>query len=221
MAALYFFLLGLSTGLVVLTLSACRRVSPVWLRTLLVLTGLFIASRYVAMALFAAADDPQRVWGWRHSWFATSLGLPLTAAVAVDQLIRHPAMTPMKLLRWLAPFLAVYAVVIIAAPVTAAPDRVAGWTLHLTPGWQRLLGLTHLLFTASFLTVSVLLMRKMPSAPIRIALGGLAAGFVLLAVDGVLSALGLWYFRPYLFSELLTLFAIWHAYDTASSLSSA
>lgn len=216
MAALYFFLLGLSTGLVVLTLSACRRVSPAWLRGLLVLTGLFIASRYVAMALFAAADDPHQVWRWRHSWFATSLGLPLAASFAVDQLIRHPAMTPMKLLRWLAPFLVVYVAIIVAAPITASPDRVAGWTLHLPAGWQRLLGLTHLLFTALFLTVTVLLMRKIPSTPIRIALGGLAAGFVLLAIDGLLSALGVWYFRPYLFSELITLFAIWHAFDIAT-----
>ena len=216
--AIYLFLLGLAAGMTFLTVSSYRRVSPTWLRWLLTISGLFVASRYLAMALFAATDSPQRVWGFRHCWFATSLGFPLAASFAVDQLIRHPAMTPTKLLRWLAPFLAVYAAVIFVAPMTASPDRIAGWTLHLTAGWQRLLGTTHLVFTGLFLAMAGLMMRKIPSHPIRIALAGLALGFVCLALDGLLAALRVWYFRPYLFSELFMLLALWHAFDTASSL---
>ena len=216
--AIHLFLLGLAAGVALLTVTSYRRVSPAWLRWLLTLSGLFVASRYLAMALFAATDSPQRVWGFRHCWFATSLGFPLAGAFAVDQLIRHPAMTPAKLLRWLAPFLAIYAAVILVAPMTASPDRIAGWTLHLTTGWQRLLGATHLVFTTLFLAIALMLMRKIPSKPIRIALAGLSVGFVLLALDGVLSALHVWYFRPYLFSELFMLLALWHAFETASSL---
>ena len=177
-----------------------------------------IISRYVTQVLFAVADRPERVWALRHCWFATSLGFPLLSAFAVDQLIRHPAMTPTKLLRWLAPFLVIYGAIVLAAPMTASPDPVAGWAVHLVPWAQRLLGATHLAFTAAFIGACVLLMRKIPSAPIRVALLGLVAGFALLSLDGILSALRIWYFRPYLFSELAMLLALWHAYDTAASL---
>ena len=216
--AIYLFLLGLAAGIALLTVSSYRHTSPAWLRWLLTLSGLFVASRYLAMALFAATDTPQRVWGFRHCWFATSLGFPLAATFAVDQLTRHPAMTPTKVLRWLAPFLAVYATVILVAPMTASPDRIAGWTLHLSTGWREVLGITHLSFTVSFLVIVFMVMRKIPSRPIRVALGGLAGGFLILTLDGLLSALHVWYFRPYLFSELFMLLALWHAFDTASSL---
>ena len=217
-AGAYLFLLGLASGIAALTISAFQRVSPPWLKGLLAASGLFVISRYVALALFATAESPDRVWAWRHCWFATSLALPLQSAFAVDQLLRHPAMSPKKLLAWLAPFLIAYSAVILFAGVTPAPDRVVGWSLRLEPWWQRLLSATHGLFVMGFLGAALLLMRKVPSRPIRVALLGLALGIGALALDGVLLALGGWYFRPYLYSEMLALFAIWHAFETGAAL---
>lgn len=218
MAGLYMFLLGLAGGVTLLTLSSFRRVSPPWLRWLLIATGLLVIGRYVAMACFATATSPEAVWGLRRLWFATSLALPLQSAVAVDQLLRHPAMTPKKLLVWLSPWLLVYSAVILAGPTIPVADRVIGFSLRLAPGWQRLLAVAHGLFVAGFVAACLLFVRKVPARPIRVALLGLVAAQLCLALDGLLVASGAWYFRPYLYSELLMLAALWHAYETASAL---
>ena len=218
LAGLYLFLLGLASGVALLTLTAYRRVSPAWVKGLLIVSGSFVITRYVTMALFATADSPQRVWALRHCWFATSLGLPLSSVFAVDQLIRHPAMSPKKLLGWCAPFLIAYGVVIVFATATPVPDRVVGWAVRLTPGWHLVLSAVHLVFILAFLGVCAMLIRKVPSRSIRIALLGLALGQSALALDGMLLSIGAWYFRPYLYSEILTLFALWHAYETAATL---
>ena len=217
LAGLYLFLLGLASGFALLAISAYRHVSPGWVRWLLIVSGLLVIGRYDAMAAFATAADPQHVWALRHLWFATSLALPLASALAVDQLIRHPAMTPHKLLVWLAPFLASYGAVMLFGEMVSGPDRVVGWTVHLAPGWQRLLGMTHAVFVLVFLTGCGLLVRKLPSGPIRIALLGLMLSQAALAFDGLLSAFGGWYFRPYLYSEMFTLLALWYAYETSAS----
>ena len=218
LAGIYLFLLGLASGMAVLTLTAYRRVSPAWLRWLLIASGAFLISRYLAMAFFATTESPERVWGWRHCWFATSLGLTLSSVFAVDQLIRHPAISPKKLLAWYSPFLIIYGAVILFAQMTVVPDKVAGWAVRLSPGWQRLLSTTHGVFVLAFLSICALLMRKIPSRPIRTALLGLILAHGVLAMDGTLMALGVWYFRPYLYSEMLALFALWHAYETSASL---
>ena len=219
MTGAYLFLLGLAGGLALLSISAYRHVSPAWLRGLLIGTGLFVFSRYVAMALFTSPDAPQRFWVLRHCWLATSLGLTLSSVFAVDQLVRHPAMSAKRLLRWFAPFLIIYALVILVGPMTPVSDRfVGGWVPRLSPGWQRLLSVTHSLFVTGFTGASLLLIRKIPSWPIRLALGGLVAAHLYLAADGLLLMLGRWYFRPYLYSEMLALLALWNAYETAAAL---
>ena len=218
LAGAYLFLLGLASGAALLTASAFRRVSPPWLKALLTAGSFFVIGRYVTLALFATAGSPERVWGWRHCWFATSLVLPLQSAFAVDQLLRHPAMSSKKLLGWLAPFLIAYSAVILFADAEPVPDRVVGWSLRLAPAWQATLAVTHGLFVAGFLGVCALLMRRIPVRPIRIALLGLAVGQACLALDGLHLALGAWYFRPYLYSELLMLLALWHAYETGTTL---
>ena len=218
LASAYVFLLGLASGIAFLAITSYRRVSPAWLKWLLIAGGVFVISRYLAMALFATTESPERVWEWRRCWFATSLAIPLSSVFAVDQLIRHPAMSPKKLLAWYSPFLISYGAVILFAQMTALPDKVAGWAVHLSPGWQRLLLATHGVFVLVFLGTCILFMRKIPSRPIRIALLGLALGQSALALDGLLTAFGVWYFRPYLYSEMLALLAIWHAYETSFSL---
>ena len=219
-AAAYLFLLGLAAGVSLLTLTAYRHVSPAWWRWLLFAAGLFVMTRYVTMALFTTPEAPQRFGALRPCWYATSLGLPLASVVALDQLIRHPAMTPKRLLTWFSPFLAAYGAVIVFGQAVIVPDdRVIGWTLHLEPAWRAALSLTHTIFILGFIGLCVLTSLKLPSRPIRTALALLVLGQAFLGFDGLTLALGQWYFRPYLFSELVMLLALWHAYETSGSLS--
>ncbi len=219
-AGAYLFLLGLASGLALLTVTSYRHVSPTWLKWLLTVAGFFVISRYVTMALFTAEDAPQRFWALRHCWFATSVGLTLPGVFAIDQLLRHPALTPKTLLRWFSPFLAVYAAVILFGSVTPARDPSGGWTLHLDGWWRWLVSVTQGSFVLGFIVTAASLMRKIPSLQIRIALLGLILGYGYLAFDGVLVASGRSYFRPFLFSEMVTLIALWHAYETSARLQS-
>ena len=218
LAGAYLFLLGLASGLALLTLSAYRRVSPRWLRSLLFALGLLVIGRYLTLALFTQPDAPQRFWPLRHLWFGTSVGLTIPSVFAVDQLIRHPAMTPKKLLQWFSPFLAVYGAVMLLAPLRPAFDPVAGWSLRLSGGWQALLSAVQGVFVVGFVGACALFFKKIPSAPIRVSLVWLAAAQVSLALDGLIPAVGGWYVRPSLYSEMLALLAIWHAYETSGRL---
>ena len=214
---IYLFLLGLACGITVLTTLGYRHVTPSWLRGFLIATGLFTASRYVAMALFTAADAPSRFWGWHYCWFASSLGLTIPSVFAVDQLLRHPAMTPTKLLRWCAPLIAIYAAVILFGRVSPGQDPL-GWVPRLGGAWQLALSVTQGLFVVSFIATCGLFMVKVPSRPIRIGLFGLALAQSYLALDGIILALGHAYFRPYLYSDILALLAIWFAFETGAAL---
>ena len=200
-AAWYLFLLGLAMGLVVLLLTAYLSISPGWLRWLLLASGVFAASRYLVMALFAISPAPQDLWGLRACWFATSIGLTLPGVVALDQLVRHPAMTPKKLLKGYAPFLAAYLAVILLGRYELVPDPIAGYSPTLVGGWRWAL--------------AAMVGRKLPVPRIRLALGWLMAAYSYLSVDGFVRAAGGWYVRPYLYSECLALWAIWFALDTA------
>ncbi len=218
MVSLYVFLLGLASGIALLAITAYRHVSPAWLKWLLIAMGLFVLSRYVAMACFTTPDAPQRVWPLRYCWFATSVGLTLPSVLVIDQLLRHPAMSPKKLLIWFCPFLLVHSAVILFGDATPVPDRIVGWMPRLSPFWQGLLSLTQAVFVIGFVGICLALVRKFRSRPIQTALLWLAMAHVYLGVDGVLLAMGRWYVRPFLFSEMLTLLALWHAYDTSARL---
>lgn len=215
--SLYLFLLGLACGITALTTLGYRRVSPDWLRLFLIATGLFTASRYVAMALFTSADAPDRFWLWHYCWFASSIGLTIPSVFAVDQLLQHPAMTPTKLLRWCAPLLFIYAAVILFGHVSPARDPL-GWVPHLHGAWRMVLGATQGVFVIGFLVICGLFMSKVPSPPIRVGLLALALAQGYLALDGILLALGRSYFRPYLYSEIFALLAIWLAFDIGARL---
>lgn len=217
MVSAYLFLLGLASGLALLAITAYRRVSPIWLRWLLIAAGLLMLSRYLTMALFTHPEAPQRFWALRHCWFASSIGLTLPSLFAIDQLVKHPAMTPRKLLHWYAPFLAVYAAVIGWGPFTPQPNPFGGWLPMLNPAWRGVLSIVQSVFVVGFIGVCLMLMRKLPSRSIRIALLGLALSYSYLGVDGLLLALGGSYFRPFLYSEMVTLLAIWHAFETGAS----
>ncbi len=153
-----------------------------------------------------------------NGWFASAIGLALPSVVAVDQLVKHPAMTPQRLLLYLAPFLAAATAVMLFGTYAAHPDPLVGWTLRLGPAWRALIAVSQGVFVVGFIGVSLMIMRKFPSRPTRLALLGLVAGHVYLGIDGLVLALGGSYFRPYLYSEMLTLIAIWHAYETGATL---
>ena len=183
LAGAHLFLLGLAGGLSLLTLTSYRRVSPAWLRWLLIVSALVMFSRYVATAAFVTTTSPERLRVLRHvGWFVTLLGFIVPSVFAVDQLLRHPAMTPKKLLVRFLPFL--------AAASIAAPFQWWRWILHGS-------------FALAFAAFCVLLIRKIPSWPMRLALLGLAIGQSYLAFDG-------------LYAEMAMLLALWFAYETAA-----
>ncbi len=214
----YLFLLGLATGLGVLAITSYRRVSPNWLKGLLFACGLFVIARYVTMAIVTSAESAQPYWGLFRCWFGSSVGLTIPSAVAVDQLLRHPAMTPKKLLGWLSPWLIAYAAIVLLGTGSPVQDPVAGLTPQLTPMWRLLLVLAQLTFVAGFLALAGFFFTKVPTVAIRIPLALLIAAHLCLAVNGVI----LWYgrgdVRPSLYSEMAALVVLWYAFDTAARL---
>lgn len=183
------FLLGFAGGLALLTVTSFRRVSPSWLQWLLMAVGLFTIGRYVTMAL-ASMFPEQSLPRWlSSSWgLVKFVSFTLPAVFAVDQMLRHPAMTPKRLLRWYVPL-----------PLVAAVGAAWGHRVLMAIQTASLVGVAG---------VCVLLMRKIPSPPIRRALLGLALGCGYLGVDNRL------------YPELLALAAIWHAYETSASAQS-
>ena len=213
--AWYLFCLGLAVGVVLLAMAAYLTVSPRWLRWLLLASGVLAAGRYMTMALLAVSPHPQELrWAWR-CWYGTSIGLTFPSLVALDQLVRHPAMTPRKLLQWYAPFLAAYLAVLVFGHMDIVRDPMVGNVVRLG-GWAlRLLAFTQAWFVLAFLGMAGLLLKKISSQPIQIALVFLLAAYAYLGLDGVLVTLGRWYLRPFLFSEIFALLAIWLALETA------
>lgn len=132
----YLFLLGLAAGLTILTATAYRRTSPAWLRGMLLACAALMLGRYVALAAHTSPDAAERFEVLRRFWFASVIGLTLPSVFAVDQLVKHPAMTPMRLLRWCAPFLAASAAILLLAPLRLMPDSVGAWAVHLEAPWR-------------------------------------------------------------------------------------
>lgn len=184
------FLLGLAGGLAVMTVAACRRVFPRWLMASLLACGALVATRYVALA----AAAPQ-VTAWRGAlWQSGMIGMSWPAIAAVDQLVRHPAMTPTRLLQWYLPFLL---------------------TFGLTMPWPIAASIAQGLFAVAFIGVCAWLIRKLPSQPIRLALAGLAVGQAGLVLSGLCAMVGGWKERSLLVAEMLMWLALWHAFETA------
>ena len=182
-AASELFFAGLAAGLTILAMTAFISVSPRWLRWLLLACGMATISRYLATAAFAVNAHPSGEALWSRCWLAASIGLTFPCAVALDQLVRHPAMSPKKLVRWYAPFFLAFALGILLE-------------------WRWLLTVTHILFTGGVLWIGALLIRKLTSQPIRLALAGLMATSTYLLVDS-------------LAAEMLAIVALWVAFDVA------
>jgi hypothetical protein len=211
----YLFAVGLAAGLAVLPLGAYLAVSPGWLRALLAACALLTISRYLAMAVFALSPDPESLSCWRPCYFATAIGLTFPGLVAMDQLIRHPAMTPQKLLRMYAPFFAAYAVILLFGRFVTVAHPLVGSRPILMGFWVAALALVQSLFVAAVLGIGATLIGKIPVPRIKVALGGLMLSYALLALDGLLILTGASAWPAYLFSESVTLVALWFAFDTA------
>ena len=208
----YVFCLGLAVGLTLLMMTAYLRVSPRWLSRLLLVSGVFVASRYVAMVVFAFNQAPQPLWLWSRCWFATAVGLTFPGAVALDQLVRHPAMTPKKLLRWCAPFLVAYMAALVGGRMALVPDPFFGVRPHLI-GWARpLLAMTQSAFVLLFLWIGAQLLRKVPASSVRFAVALLMLSYGTLALCHGVSARQA---QLFLFPEMLTMLALWCAFDIA------
>jgi len=222
----YLFLLGLACGVALLTITSYRRVSPWWLRWLLFACGVFVISLYAALAVSLATRTPTQSLLFAEiftsCWFfAGYLALALPSIFAIDQLLRHPSMTPKKLLGWLSPFLAVYILVLLFRNVTPpSPVGTGNSVAPVVVGWYRSLLLIHSFFVISFVSASVFFMRKVPSPPIRLALLGLVVGQSYLGVDGLRFVFGPDDLQPFLYSHLVMLLALWHAYETSAKLQS-
>ncbi len=215
----YLFCVGLAAGIAILALTSYATLSPRWLKWIVLASGVFAASRYLAIAICALHPDASSSWILRRCWFGTSVGLTLPSVVALDQLVRHPAMSPTKLLQRFAPFLAGYAAVLIFGSFDAQPDLLLGMHLHLV-GWAAVfLAIIQSCFVLLFLGLSILIIRKLPVRRIQLAIAGLMLAHLYLGVDGVLESAHLWSVRPFLFSEILALLAIWWALQTARSSS--
>ena len=217
-AGAYLFLLGLACGVSLLPLSLYTGLSPRWVRWSLVLVGSLAAGRYLAMAAFAVIDDPQRIWMWHRLWFGSAIGLTLPGVFALDALVRHPAMTPKKLLRRLAPLLAAYAILALFAQAHPVQDRLMGWKIELEPAGRIVAALVQAAFVAGMIGVCAILIRKVPVPEIRGALALLALAYAALAVDGIVLAVGGWYARPFLYTEMLASLSLWHAFRTAAAI---
>ena len=220
----YLFLLGLAGGLAILPLTAYARVTPGWVRWLLMAAGIFTAGRYVALAyIMMFAGGPVEIG---QLWFGSTVGLTLPSVFAVDALVRHPAMTPKKLLLRFSPFLAAYAALLlfargdvivyrIAQGSTVIPDRV----FLLAPVWRMFAFVVQALFVIGFVGLCLLLVKKIPVQAIQSALLILAAAHSYLGVVGLLLATrGWWFTAPFLAPEMLVLLALWYAFQIADSL---
>ncbi|MBI4354692.1 MAG: hypothetical protein HY595_05580 [Candidatus Omnitrophica bacterium] len=182
MSPLDVFLLGLASGLTILTITAYRRLSPRWLRWLLIVMALLLLSGYATLA-HVTVDESWLRW-WR---LIRSVGLTLPGVFAVDQLIRHPAVTPKKVLRWYSPWFIAYGI------------------MSFTPWWRWTTPVVTSGFGLVLLWISGMVIRKLPDRRIRLALISLSLAYLVMGLSGLLLA------------DMLVLLALWSAYETSAT----
>lgn len=185
----------------VLAISGYRHASPAWLRWLLIGSGTLLVGRYTAMAVELSNFQVQH-WIFDCRWIARFVGLTLPAVFAVDQLIRHPAITPKKLLRGYAVLLSIY---------------LAAYGLRAMPGAEAIFFSIEFAFPFVIAGLCLMLMRNIPSPPIRRVLLILTLTYVCLGVTTPFA----WYYErsedlyEFVFAEMIGLVALWHAFETA------
>ena len=214
----YCFLLGLSTGATILTITSYRRVSPAWLKWLLMGSGMLLITHYLTLALLTTPAPLHDTWPLRFVWHTMSMTLLFPGVMAIDQLLRHPAMSPKTLLTWLAPVLTADAVIGSLARLTVTPNPAGGWISSLDSGSMLLGTLLHEAVLVTAIAACLLLIRKPLPRLMRQALAGLAGGFAVFGIMLALFAARQWLQIPLLLSEVLLLLALWYAYETGAEL---
>ena len=155
---LYLFLLGVAGGIALLPLTAYRRVSPRWLRWLLRAFSVSLIGCYGSTAAFEATQwKTVTEWALRSIWLVHTLGFLLPSVFAVDQLVRHPAMSPRRLLLW------------------STPVIIACGLIVMMPRWHQS-RIIDAGISIGFIGLCGLILRKFPSFPGRKALLTLTAG---------------------------------------------
>lgn len=215
---LYCFLLGLSAGVALLATTSYRRVSPTWLKWSLLASGTLLMAHYLTLALFTSPTPPQHLWALRFLWHLMPITLLFPAVMAIDQVLRHPAMSPTTLLKWLAPFLVADILMIVLAQSTVIPHPITSWMLSMDRGFVILSTLLHEAILVTVISVCLLVIRKPLPHLMRQALGVLALGCTVLGLALTLVAARAWDRIPLLISELLMLLALWHAYEAGAEL---
>ena len=92
------FLPGIACGMSLVLLTSFRTISTREIRWVLIACGLLLVSRYISLA----STSPRYILG--AEWFRLleierTLGLWVPYAISLDQVLRHPAMTPKRVLR--------------------------------------------------------------------------------------------------------------------------
>ena len=214
-AGWYVFFAGVAVGGVLLASTAYAHVSPAWLKWLLLASAALAVSRYVSMTVFAVSFDPSPPWLWSRCYYATTIALTFPGFVAMDQLVRHPAITPKKVVMCYAPFFIMNAAVLLCGTTQIVPHPLVGGRPRFTGAWPALLGFSQAAFLLCLFGAGVMLMRKLPASRIKFALGILLGAYAVLGICGVFAHRSATPLQPYLWAELLTFAAIWFALDTA------
>ena len=211
----YGFFLGLAAGMAVRAATAYRTVSPRWLRWLLLGLAALVASRYVTLMVWANSAEPSR-WLWlRHCWLASIVALPLPSLLALDQLVRHPSWSAMRILRYCSPVLVLYALIMLFGPGALQPHPLAGWVPELRMPWRAALIVVQSVFVLVFAVLCTLLILRMRSRRVRLAVSGLLLGHVSIALAHVPAVAQHAGHCALLLTEIFTLAAIGHAFDIA------
>jgi len=167
------------------------------LRWLLVASGVLLVGLYATRPVIILRQA--QTWVFSSWWAARFIGLTLPAVFAVDQLIRHPAMTPQTLLRG-------YVVVLVIVFAALGLSPLVG-ALHF---------FIQIAFLLGFTGVCLMLMRKIPSPPIQRTLLVLALAYGYLALTLLwLSPASLY---PYPYPDMVCLVVLWYAYETGAQL---
>ncbi len=198
------YLTGFASGTVLLALSGYRQASPSWLKWLLWATGAFLLTRYF-MTILALQSFPEvffQIHHYRWAVATTCLGIP--GLFVIDQMLRHPAMSPEKFARIALP------VIVLQALCVVLSDFVP-WIMWLSFGIYQLTAL-------GLVGFCLRLMFQVPNALMKRALAALIFGFGCLAVEGLISLQGNPFAAPGLLSEIITLIALWYAYEASATL---
>ena len=214
---IYCFFLGLSIGISLLTMTSYRRVSPTWLRWLLIVSGILLIAHQLTLALVINSSSSDHLWALRVLWYLMPMALLFPGIMAIDQLLRHPAMSPKRLLQWLLPFFGADIALMALARLTVVPDPTVGWMPVLAKGWAiSSLTLHEAMLAAAVVACLYLIGKPLPHA-MRQALWGLTIGLIALGLAIILLTVTRhWLILP--LSELPMLFALWCAYETSAEL---